>query len=104
MKLKRYEIENQTQYLTEEQIKAGIARPAVTKWAYILHDKDVTDNGTPKEPHYHVLVWLNNAYDSKYVAQWFGVQEQYLERIKSDVGAEEYLMHENAPDKYQNSP
>jgi len=103
MKLKRYEIENQVTYLTEDQIKAGIAKPAVKKWAYVLHDRDVKEDGTPKEPHYHVLIWLNNAYDSKYVAQWFGVQEQYIERIKSDVGAEEYLIHANAPDKFQYS-
>lgn len=101
MKLKRYEIENQVAYLSEEQIKAGISKPAVKKWAYILHDKDTKEDGSPKEPHYHVLVWLNNNYDSKYVAQWFGVEEQYLEKIKSDVGAEEYLMHVNAPEKYQ---
>lgn len=104
MKLKRYEIENQVQFLSEEQIKEGIAKPAIKKWAYALHDQDTREDGSPKEPHYHVMIWLNNAYDSKYVAQWFGVQEQSIEKIKSDVGAEEYLIHANAPDKFQYSP
>lgn len=103
MKLRKYEIENQVKYLTLEQIEKGVKNPAVTQYAYILHDKDVDSNGNKKEPHYHVFIWLKDSYDSKYVAQWFGVQEQYIVRIKDDAGAMEYLTHSNETeqDKYQ---
>lgn len=102
MKLKRFEIENQVSFMPLSAVEAGIAKPAVKKWAYILHDKDVHDDGSPVEPHYHVLIWTgNNPYDTKYVADWFGVEEQFVNRIKSDVGAMEYLTHSNRPDKHQ---
>ena len=103
MKLKRFEISNQVQYLSESQIKEGLSHNAITKYAYILHDKDVDDDGNLKTPHYHVFIWLKNAYDSKYIAEWFGVKEQYINRIQSEVSALEYLTHLNAPQKFQYS-
>ena len=33
----------------------------VSEYAYILHDRDVKDDGTPKEPHYHFLFVLNRS-------------------------------------------
>lgn len=33
----------------------------VDEYAYILHDRDVKDDGTPKEPHYHFLFVLNRS-------------------------------------------
>ena len=33
----------------------------VLEYAYILHDRDVKDDGTPKEPHYHFLFVLNRS-------------------------------------------
>ena len=101
MKLKKYEIENQVAFLPLQNVERGLGKPAIQRWAYILHDKDVREDGTLKEPHYHVLVWLKYSQESKHVAEWFGVQEQFVERVKSDVGALEYLTHANAPEKYQ---
>lgn len=31
-----------------------------TRWAYILHDKDILDDGSPKPPHYHVYSYRRN--------------------------------------------
>ena len=33
----------------------------VSEYAYILHDRDVKDDGTPKEPHYHFLFVLHRS-------------------------------------------
>ena len=66
MKLRRYEVVNQTEYMSLDSVKSGIANPAVKKWAYVLHDRDVNSDGSPKSPHYHVLLWLNNNYDSMF--------------------------------------
>jgi DNA replication protein DnaC len=71
---------------------------AIKDWAYILHDKDST------REHYHVAIRLRDSYDSKYVAQWFSVAENFVNRVKgrwSDML--KYLIHENAPEKYQYS-
>lgn len=33
----------------------------VAEYAYILHDRDVKEDGTPKEPHYHFLLVLRRS-------------------------------------------
>lgn len=73
-------------------------RDAIQDWAYIIHDKDET------KPHYHIAIRLKNTYDTKYIAQWFGVSENFISRVKgrwSDIL--KYLTHSNSPDKHQYS-
>lgn len=95
MNVRRFEVTNQIKYLSLDAIKQGIATPAVSRWAYILHDKD------DAEAHYHVMVWLSYPCDTFYIAKWFGVEEQFVNKMHSECGALEYLTHKNAPDKYQ---
>lgn len=112
--VRRIEVESQTEYLTLEKITEVLQRPCVKKFAYILHDKDVytsddfqkgkcseEDIGSLKKPHYHVLLWFWSPQQLKYISEWFGVAENYLNTIKSNVGAVEYLTHKNRPEKYQ---
>lgn len=58
-------------YHCELQIKNIIASHNVQHYAYILHDHDLHPNGTPKEPHYHVILSLYNSNSSNAVARWF---------------------------------
>lgn len=69
---------------------------AIKDWAFILHDKDDT------REHYHIAVRLKDSYDTKYIAEWFGIAENFVSKVKgrwSDML--KYLIHENAPEKYQ---
>lgn len=95
----------QSQYLTEEQIKNAVNKKCIKKYAYILHDKDVNENGNLKPAHWHIMLQFNNAQDSKYICKWFGIEEQYVCKSKSGRfnSMLYYLTHANAPGKYQYS-
>lgn len=104
MKNQMYEIVQQVQYMNEKQIENGLRDgfKAIEKYAYILHDKDIDANGKPKAPHYHVYLRFHYSVDSKNVASWFKIEEQYINKIKGRfVDACLYANHANAPEKYQ---
>ena len=68
---------------------------------YIRHDKDITETGDLKKPHYHVIFkvgenarWVNS------VAKDIEIEPNYLEGCNKDAMLL-YLIHYNAPDKTQ---
>ena len=76
------------------------------------HDKDTDENGNPKEPHIHLLLVLDDSYESSTIGGYVGVEKNFVQKIKqkqfagrrmkSDIGgAISYLTHRNAPDKHQ---
>lgn len=114
--------------MTEEQILEGLEWKSVTRWAYILHDKDVWTEedekeareraeaqgveclvkaGETKAPHYHIVITTKSTARSIDVAKRFGVPEMCV-TLKKGRGAFEtaceYLTHEHpnqqAKDKY----
>ncbi len=74
----------------------------IKQWAYILHDKDDT------RPHYHIYLNFNpSSADTKMVASWFEVPENFIEKVKrrkTDMLL--YLTHgnESQKNKHQYSP
>lgn len=74
----------------------------IKQWAYILHDKDDT------RPHYHIyLNFSPSSCDSKIVAGWFGIAENFIERVKGrKADMLLYLTHGNdsQKNKHQYSP
>lgn len=100
MKVKLCEIVQQVEYMDFFKLDTVFnARKAIRDWAMIVHDKD---EGV--KPHVHVSIRLNDSYDTKYIAEWFGVPEQCVNKVKgrwSDML--KYLTHANAPDKHQYS-
>lgn len=67
-----------------------------------LHDKDKNPDGTPKKPHYHVLVVYNgptsfNVVKRLAVDKLNGVNPIALEAVR---GYYRYLTHEDNPEKY----
>lgn len=105
MKLKMCEICQETQYLTEEKIKEAVTKRNISKFAYILHDKDLDEQGNLKHPHWHICLRFVDSQDTKYVARWFGIEEQYVNKSKSGRFEDMllYLTHKNASEKYQYS-
>lgn len=87
------------------------------QYAYILHDKDVYDNdvfnketgeligqkGQLKKPHYHFVVYFENARYLDSVSKVFDVPLNMIEIKSSLKGSIEYLIHKNHKDKFQYS-
>lgn len=105
MKLRSFEIVQQLEYFNIH-IMADVLnnKPSIKDFAYIIHDKDKNFNGEIVKPHIHLCVRLKDSYDSKYIANWFQVQENYVGKIKGRwKDMLEYLTHKNAPEKHQYS-
>lgn len=73
----------------------------IKQWAYLLHDKDDT------RPHYHIyLNFSPSSCDSKLIAEWFKIPENFIERVKGrKTDMLLYLTHGNdsQKNKYQYS-
>ena len=77
---------------------------SIKKYAFILHDKDVKEDGTSKKLHVHLLLYFGNPLPLENIVKWFehiGVLKENLGPIHNWVSALEYLTHKNEPDKYQ---
>lgn len=73
------------------------------QWCYVLHDKDLNDDGTPKKAHYHVYGKLDTARTLQTVSNALGVGVSSLRVVSSWRGAVRYTVHLDHPDKYQYS-
>ena len=87
----------------------------VKRYAVIVHDKDIDENGQPVEAHVHAMMTFANARSSSGVAKMFDDQAQYVEIMdKKDKDGKRtdprngyaYLVHQTrgALSKYQYSP
>lgn len=100
-------------YLDEIQIQMVLCEHAnhIKAVAYIYHDKDVEEDGTLKEPHYHVLLCLYTQRYKSSVKNWFyrfenkdGELINTLSQVCADVPESyRYLTHSDkgSRDKYQ---
>lgn len=75
----------------------------IKDFAYILHDKDTKEDGTPKEHHIHLMVRFNSAVPTTAILNKLqGVCEvQQLQKMYSWNGAIAYLTHSNDLSKHQ---
>lgn len=72
-------------------------------WAYILHDKDINENGELKKSHIH---WVGRATPRclSVVSNFLGLPENDIEVVKNFDNMVMYLIHLNDIDKFQYSP
>lgn len=73
---------------------------SVRHYAYILHDQD-----EGKKPHVHLALRMWDSWQSDNVAKWFQAGPNQMEKVKgrwSDMLS--YLIHKNAPAKFQYAP
>ena len=105
MKKKLYEVQTQIEYLTKETILKVLSdhKDDIEFFAFILHDKDIDDTGVLKKKHWHIMVRLYESRRHTDIASWFGLSVSCIQ--KSRTGKYDdmllYLIHENAPEKYQ---
>ncbi len=97
---------------TEANILKCIKHRTITRYAYIMHDKDTVteadietgrgaytdaDLGKPKGVHWHVVIeTANNAYPASTIAKWLGIPENMVEMPKGRgafIDCVEYLRH-----------
>lgn len=84
--------------ITEEKIKLALENFGECKYAYILHDKDLKEDGTEKPPHFHIVIQFKNPVSLFVVAKRFDILPNYIEFPKGrDAFGDccEYLTHEN---------
>lgn len=84
--------------ITEEKIKLALEEFGECKYAYILHDKDLKEDGTEKPPHFHIVIQFKNPVSLFVVAKRFDILPNYVEFPKGrDAFGDccEYLTHEN---------
>lgn len=112
MKFRMCEIVQQEQYLecSFEEFKGKLVNvynniKGLEKYILILHNKDTDEVGNNKSSHIHLYLKFSMPYDSRHIAEWFGVKENYINKVKGrwkDVAS--YAIHRNAPEKYQYDP
>lgn len=73
-------------------------------FTYAYHDKDFTEIGEPKKPHYHVLVCFDGptTYNTMLEhAKRCGAANDVVQPVGSVRGIVRYFCHKDNPDKYQ---
>ena len=102
-----------TTYLNKEQILSVLDEHStqIKAYAFILHDKDLTEEGKAKTSHYHLLLCLHNATTLNGLLRWFdGFEDEngndintLAKVMNSRQGAYAYLTHNTcaSQDKYQ---
>lgn len=70
---------------------------------YALHDKDVTEKGEPKKPHYHVMVKYGNTTTDNCIHGLFDAYaaNKVVFPVTSPRGMFRYFRHLDNPEKYQ---
>lgn len=99
-------------YLSPSQIAEllSIHGDKIRAYAYATHDKDVNEDGTVKESHTHIILWLNKPNTATTVRNWFrahdanGVPVNTLAQPCADiVSMYRYLTHKDNLEKVQYS-
>ena len=87
-------------------------KECIKEYAYIIHDKDwytaedESKNSEHKEgtlipAHIHALLRFTCPQKTEYIAKWIPISENFLQKIHGWLNAVKYLVHLNAPEKYQ---
>lgn len=91
-----YPNEDPTHNFALEYIKENYS-----KYAYIMHDKDLLEDGSSKKLHYHIVISFNNYRWRNAIASELGITPNYIEKIRNLENALKYLIHYNNSNKYQ---
>lgn len=85
-----------------EEVEAFLRSVDFDEYAFILHDSDVKEDGSLKEPHFHILVYRKTGFRLTPAARAF-TQNTLIQPCRSRKLAFEYLTHKNDPDKHSYS-
>lgn len=68
-------------------------------YIYILHNRDLKENGEIKKEHFHVILHFPNARTTSTLSKQLGIGENLFYEIKSLNGQLRYLIHYDDDDK-----
>lgn len=91
-------------YLSKDELIRKLSCDAVSHWAIGYHDKDVNEEGKPKEPHYHIVVIFKKNKSIDACRDYFqrDTEQNTLAKFSEDkVHDFRYLRHLDDKDKYQ---
>lgn len=71
------------------------------KYAGIIHDQDIKENGEKKKQHAHIIVIWPNTTTKKAVSEAINIQENRVNKINNLALMYEYLTHKNDKTKFQ---
>lgn len=91
-------------YLTKSEVAEVLRKHdrQIRAFAYILHDRDINKDGSPKPRHIHILIRTVNSRTVDDVRNWFkgpvddrGLPVNTLGQVMHDIGSSfEYLTHD----------
>lgn len=84
-------------YVCEEVLAA--LDDTFKEWAYVLHDNDLNEDGTPKKPHYHWIGRRATPVPISTVSNSLHVAENSIEFCRKWKQSARYLLHLDSPDK-----
>lgn len=90
-------------YPDNESHAAALQTLKMYPYALITHDKDVAEDGQLLKPHVHVVLVLKNAQWNTAIAKELEIEPRYIQQIRSEEAALEYLIHLNESTKHQYS-
>lgn len=80
--------------VTIGQLEKQLKKIAPKKYALIVHDKDVNEQGEPAEDHVHVMMSFENARSINSIAKELGDKPQYIKMWKGKAeNGYSYLIH-----------
>lgn len=90
--------------LTETTVKDVLSKyKTITEWAYIIHDRDIKDDGSLKPPHFHIVIKTpKNPTTLQKISNWFGIPENFIDIPKGRGAFHDcvgYLTHALIPNK-----
>lgn len=98
----------------KQAVKRIVKATEPTQWAGIVHDKDLTEDGDPVEPHLHLMLYFKHARSPRNVAWEIEGKTGKREEVKTERleffqrvnNGYSYLVHhtKGAQDKYQYDP
>lgn len=119
-KVKQCEVVTNLEYLDPEKadkiLKEKHSKGIIIKYVYCIHNKDTysledekknpaNKEGTKKNDHIHIFIKLDEARTPADIAKWFGLAENTIQFLKQKIYDKAclYVIHANAPEKYQYS-
>lgn len=75
------------------------------RYWYILHNKDINNDGTPKKEHYHIVLDIDfknkshTIYEKQSIAELFGRNVEAIEKVSNPTGILRYLTHKDNLEK-----
>lgn len=103
---KECEVMNYLPYFKEPPLDTIKRYKTIKKFALICHDKDYKEDENGKRvlesPHYHIYLNFGRAtipFDM--VAKWFGMEMQYVNKIKKTGSMLDYLTHANESQQFK---